>query len=106
MQRIWKTAKKILFPGWKIALPLAAVSAGALVYVFVCGLQESPVAYAVYPVSFYALIAFTEAEFAPAGRSGGSSAPSRWWSAGGETAISACTGDLPFPFWSIYAMLD
>lgn len=61
MQRIWKTAEKILFPGWKIALPLAAVSAGALVYVFACGLQESPVAYAVYPVSFYALIAFTEA---------------------------------------------
>lgn len=61
MQRIWTIAKKILFPGWKWALPLAALSAAALLFVFSRGLQESPAAYAAYPVSFYALIALTEA---------------------------------------------
>ena len=61
MQRIWTIAKKILFLGWKGALPLAALSAAALFFVFTRGLQESPAAYAAYPVSFYALIALTEA---------------------------------------------
>lgn len=61
MQWIWAMAKKILFPGWKWAFPLAVLSAAALAYVFFSGRQESPAAYAVYPVSFYALVAFTEA---------------------------------------------
>lgn len=63
MRRCWESMKKYLFPGWKWALPLAIVSAAALVYVFAYGLQESPIAYAIYPVSFYALIACSEAAY-------------------------------------------
>ena len=50
-----KLGRKLLFPrGW-IMLLLTISSAVTLIYIFVKGLQEAPVAYAVYVVSFYTL---------------------------------------------------
>ena len=49
----------LLFPSGKVALPLAAFCAAALAWIFGCGLDGTPAAYAVYAVSFYALVAFT-----------------------------------------------
>ena len=49
----------LLFPSGKVALPLAAFCAAALAWIFGCGLDSTPAAYAVYAVSFYALVAFT-----------------------------------------------
>ena len=59
MNGYWAIVKKWLFPGWKVTLPLAAVSAAALYAVFTCGLEGTPLAYAAYLVSFYALVAAT-----------------------------------------------
>ncbi len=61
MRHVWETAKKWIFPGWKVALPLAIVGGAGLYLVFGRGLEESPLAYAVYILSFYALVAVTEA---------------------------------------------
>lgn len=50
-----KTGKKLLFPPvWAIVL-LALFSAAALVYIFVNGLSEWPVAYVIYAAAFYTL---------------------------------------------------
>ena len=49
----------LLFPSGKVALPLAAFCAAALAWIFGCGLDGTSAAYAVYAVSFYALVAFT-----------------------------------------------
>lgn len=49
----------LLFPSGKVALPLAAFCAAALAWIFGCGLDSTLAAYAVYAVSFYALVAFT-----------------------------------------------
>lgn len=59
MNGYWAIVKKWLFPGWKVTLPLAAVSAAALYAVFTRGLEGTPLAYAAYLVSFYALVAAT-----------------------------------------------
>ena len=48
-----KVGRKMLFPPiWAMVL-LAVFSALALVFVFTQGMEESPVAYVVYVVSFY-----------------------------------------------------
>ncbi len=50
-----KLLKRLLFlPIWMILL-LCVVSAVALIFVFVKGLEENPIAYVVYVISFYAL---------------------------------------------------
>ena len=51
---VWKNiGKKLLFPPVWLMIVLAIISAVSLVFVFVKGLHESPVAYAVYIISFY-----------------------------------------------------
>jgi len=50
-----KLGKKILFPPLWVTFSLAAASAAALIYVFVKSLESSPLAYAVYVLSFYSL---------------------------------------------------
>ena len=57
MERLWNTSRKWLFPSWKWTLPLAVFSTAALLFVFLGGHQESPVAYPVYLLSAYALAA-------------------------------------------------
>ena len=61
MERAWGTVKKWLFPGWKGAVPLTVLGAGGLYLVFGRGLEETPLAYAAYILSCYALVAVTEA---------------------------------------------
>ena len=61
MERAWGMVKKWLFPGWKGAVPLAVLGAGGLYLVFGRGLEETPLAYAAYILSCYALVAVTEA---------------------------------------------
>ena len=48
-----KLGKKLLFPPIWCMLLLTVISTAALVFVFVKDLEESPIAYAVYVVSFY-----------------------------------------------------
>ena len=56
-----KTAHALLFlPIW-LTILLVSVSAAALVYVFLIGLSEHPLAAIPYAVSFYALTVFTVA---------------------------------------------
>lgn len=50
-----KILKKLLFPPVWITAVLTVISTAALVAVFVKGMEEHPVAYAVYVVSFYTL---------------------------------------------------
>lgn len=50
-----KVGKKLLFPPVWVMVLLAVFSTASLVLVFVKGLEESPVAYVVYVVSFYTL---------------------------------------------------
>lgn len=50
-----KICKKLLFPPIWLTLILTVISAAALTLVFVKGLEESPVAYAVYVLAFYTL---------------------------------------------------
>lgn len=57
MKQFWDKMKKILFPRWWITLPLAAVSGAGLFLVFGRGLEGMPLAYGVYLLSFYALVA-------------------------------------------------
>jgi len=47
--------KKLLFPPLWLILLLTVLSAAALITVFICGLTESAVGYAVYVISFYTL---------------------------------------------------
>ena len=54
-----KLAKKLLFPPVWLILLLAVVSAAGLTAVFVKGWEETPVAYAVYVLSFYTLSVIT-----------------------------------------------
>lgn len=61
MRRMWERTKKWIFPGWRVALPLAILGAIGLYLVFGRGLEESPLTYGVYVLSFYALAAVTEA---------------------------------------------
>lgn len=50
-----KVGKKLLFPPVWVMLLLAVFSTVSLVLIFVKGLEEAPVAYAVYVISFYTL---------------------------------------------------
>ena len=61
MERLWEMTKKWLFPSWKWTFPLVVLSTAGLLFVFLRGNQESPVAYAVYLLSFYTLVAGTAA---------------------------------------------
>lgn len=54
----WKKVfKKFLFPPIWLMITLSVLSAAALVFVFLKGLDQSPVAYAVYVIAFYTLSA-------------------------------------------------
>ncbi len=50
-----KLAKRFLYPPVWLMIILAVISAAALTLVFVGGLEEAPIAYAVYVVAFYSL---------------------------------------------------
>lgn len=50
-----KVGRRILFPPIWLCIVLAVIAAAALIFVFVKGGENSPVAYVVYVVSFYAL---------------------------------------------------
>ncbi len=52
-KRFWK---KLLFPPVWLMVLLIVVSTAALIFVFVRGLSESPLAYAVYAVAFFTLV--------------------------------------------------
>ncbi len=59
-KQFWKAVlNRILFPPLFIILLLTAFSAAALVVVFVNGLSETAIAYAVYPISAYSLTVFS-----------------------------------------------
>lgn len=50
-----KIGKKLLFPPIWLMIILALISAISLVLVFIKGMEESPIAYVIYVVSFYTL---------------------------------------------------
>ena len=55
--RDWKAiGKKLLFPPIWLSVMLVIFSTGALICVFVKGMEESIIAYIIYVVSFYALV--------------------------------------------------
>ncbi len=54
-----KIGKKLLFPPIWLMAVLTLISAAMLIWVFVTGRSESPVAYAVYVLSFYTLSVVT-----------------------------------------------
>jgi len=54
-----KLLKNLLFPPLPIIILLVPACAAALVLVFIKGLEEHPVAYAVYVISFYTLTVFS-----------------------------------------------
>lgn len=57
MERIKRFFLRLIFPkGWLLA-PLVSGAAALLIYVFVNGLENSPVAYIAYVLSAYALVA-------------------------------------------------
>ena len=51
-----KIGKKLLFPPIWVMILLTVFSTAALVYVFVKGLEEAPIAYGVYVLAFYTLV--------------------------------------------------
>lgn len=55
----WPGWKKLLFPHPLLVLLLTALSAVGLVWVFLRGMDQHPVAYFVYCLSFYALVTLT-----------------------------------------------
>ena len=61
MKRIVEMGNKLLSPGWKWLVPLAAVSAALLFHVFTGGLQDTPIAYGTYTLSFYTTVVGTMA---------------------------------------------
>lgn len=50
-----KLTKKLLFPPLWVIILLTAISAASLIWVFLNGLEENPIAYATYVLSFYTL---------------------------------------------------
>jgi len=58
MKRIKTTMLRLLHPGAACTILLIIVSAAALAYVFINGLEASPVGYAVYALSVYCLAIF------------------------------------------------
>ena len=56
MKTLKALGKHLLFPPLYIALPLIVLGAALLTYVFAAGLGETPLAYAAYTLSFYALV--------------------------------------------------
>lgn len=57
VERVWKIIKRWLFPSWWAVLLLAVAGAAGLYLVFGRGMEGTPLAYAVYLLSFYALVA-------------------------------------------------
>lgn len=57
MARFKKFLRRALYPHTAVFLPVTALAAFSLVYVFAHGLDAHPAAYAVYVLSFYALCA-------------------------------------------------
>lgn len=56
----WKSlGKKLLFPPVWITVLLVIFTAAAVPMVFICGLEESPIAYGVYAVAFYTVCVVT-----------------------------------------------
>lgn len=55
MERCREICKKLLFPPAWLMLLLTILSAAALTAVFVKGLEDTPIAYAVYVTAFYAV---------------------------------------------------
>lgn len=55
MTRFKKILRRALYPHTAVFLPVAALAAFSLAYVFAHGLDAHPVSYAVYMLSFYAL---------------------------------------------------
>lgn len=56
----WKAVgKKLAYPPWWVTLPLALVSAAGLLYVFLNGLDTTPVAFVIYVLSAYTVTAVT-----------------------------------------------
>lgn len=58
MERIKKIILRFLFLNGWLLTPLISASTALLIYVFVNGLENSPVAYIAYVLSAYALVAF------------------------------------------------
>lgn len=54
-----KLGKKLLFPPVWLMVILTLISAAALVFVFVKGLEEHPIAYGIYVLAFYTLSVVT-----------------------------------------------
>ena len=50
-----KVIKYTLFPPLWLIIVLTFISTASLIYVFVKGLEESPISYAIYVLSFYTL---------------------------------------------------
>lgn len=55
MKLLRKLGKGLLFPPLFVVFPLVPLSAGLLVYVFAAGREDTPLAYAAYALSAYAL---------------------------------------------------
>lgn len=56
MKTLRDFGKKLLFPPLPLALPVVALGAGLLVYVFISGQEHTPLGYAAYLLSAYALV--------------------------------------------------
>lgn len=56
MKTLKALGKRLLFPPLPVALPVIVLGAALLTYVFVAGLADTPLAYAAYTLSFYALV--------------------------------------------------
>lgn len=59
MEKLKKTAIRLLSPNIVIRIVLELFSAAALIYVFLYGDENSPAAYAIYLISAYAMTVFT-----------------------------------------------
>lgn len=55
MKTLKALGKRLLFPPLPVALPVIALGAALLTYVFVAGLADTPLAYAAYTLSFFNL---------------------------------------------------
>lgn len=56
MKRLESAGKRLLFPPPALALPIVVLGMGLLIYVFSMGLDDTPLSYAAYLLSAYALV--------------------------------------------------
>lgn len=56
MKALKALGKRLLFPPLAVALPVIALGAGFLIGIFASGQKDTPLAYAAYALSFYALV--------------------------------------------------